>query len=295
MVKENNQNAFAVIGLLFGAVVWGFIWYPYRLLNEAGISGVVSSLYTYAIAFAFGCVIFANRFSLPFKLEKSVCLLAMAAGWTNLSYVLAIIDGQVMRVILLFYLSPIWTIIFAHFWLKERTTLIAITVVAIALTGAIIMLWQAKSLPIPQSTAEWLGLSSGIGFSLTNVLTRKFTHLTLAEKSFSVWIGVVFVSLIYLMSIDKNTADLILSNEEVSYHEIGLLILVAMLLMAATVCVQYGVTKISAMSASVLFMFELVVAAIASYFLANEVMEVQEWFGGTLIVFAAFLASRKVN
>ena len=65
-----------------------------------------------------------------------------------------------------------------------------------------------------------------------------------------------------------------------------------LLLVVATLVVQYGVTKMAATQASVLFVFELVVAAIASYFLAHETMSINEWIGGSLImaasVFAAF-------
>jgi drug/metabolite transporter (DMT)-like permease len=44
--------------------------------------------------------------------------------------------------------------------------------------------------------------------------------------------------------------------------------------------------------ASVVFLFELVVAAIASYYLANESMALNEWLGGCLIVLAALCAAK---
>jgi drug/metabolite transporter (DMT)-like permease len=62
------------------------------------------------------------------------------------------------------------------------------------------------------------------------------------------------------------------------------------LLIAATFFVQYGVARVEATRASVLFLFELVVAAIASYYLAHETMDLNEWIGGSLIVVAAIFA-----
>lgn len=116
---KNKSQGIATFGLLFGAFCWGVIWYPYRLMQEAGISGVAASLYTYLIAVAL-CMIYFHKDGLrAFKQPKSIIWLAIIAGWTNLSYVLAIIDGEVMRVMLLFYLSPLWTLILAHFWLKN--------------------------------------------------------------------------------------------------------------------------------------------------------------------------------
>ena len=67
--------------------------------------------------------------------------------------------------------------------------------------------------------------------------------------------------------------------------------LIALFLMAATILVQFGVTQLTAIRASVLFLFELVVAAFASYYLAQEVMSLNEWIGGSLIIAAALIAA----
>jgi drug/metabolite transporter (DMT)-like permease len=61
--------------------------------------------------------------------------------------------------------------------------------------------------------------------------------------------------------------------------------------MAATLLVQFGITHTPVNKASVLFMFELVVAAVAAYFLTDETMTAREWFGGALIVVAALFAA----
>ena len=69
------------------------------------------------------------------------------------------------------------------------------------------------------------------------------------------------------------------------------MIVIALLLIAATMLVQFGVTQLTAIRASVLFLFELVVAAIASYYLAHEAMTLNEWLGGLLIITAALTAA----
>ncbi|HSH72876.1 MAG TPA: DMT family transporter [Methylophilaceae bacterium] len=289
MVFLNNSKQFwAISGLLFGAVCWGIIWYPYRIMQEAGISGVASSFYTYVIAVILGLLMYAKRWRSAANVPKSIFWLALVAGWTNLSYVLAVIDGEVMRVMLLFYLSPLWTLLLAHFWLKERVSGKRLAVIAISLTGAFIMLWQPDALPLPQNQAEWLAMSAGIGFAMTNVITRKSIHLSVASKSMAVWFGVLMMTLIF---IPFQTLPLP-SPEVFSATHWIIMVVIALLVMAATLVVQYGITHVPVTRASVLFMFELVVAAIASYYLANEAMELHEWIGGSLIVAAALFAAR---
>ncbi len=276
-------------GLLFGAICWGIIWYPYRLMADVGLSGIVASFYTYLIA-----ITLAGFFSIQYwrgalGLPKHIIWLCLVAGWTNISYVLAIIDGEVMRVMLLFYLSPIWTLILAHFWLKEKTHLRGFLAIVVSLIGAGIMLYDPtlNPLPLPQNASEWLAVSAGLGFSLTNVITRKSTHLSVRAKSFAVWFGVVMVAIVLMLFIDTD----FVTPTAISAYQWGVMLMIALLLISATVLVQYGVTKITAVRASILFMFELVVAAIAAYYLANETMALNEWIGGALIVAAALYSS----
>lgn len=284
---QKHQSQIAVFGLLFGAFCWGVIWYPYRIMQEAGVSGVVSSLYTYVIALVISALIFCKHWRDALKQPKSIVWLALVAGWTNLSYVLAIIDGEVMRVMLLFYLSPLWTLILAHFWLKERTNWQGVVIIVLSLIGAFTMFWQADALPLPNNNAEWLALSSGMGFALTNVITRHSTHLSLPAKSISVWVGVVVMSLLFMVFQDQPLPDLSLMNTS-KWLVMGL---IALLLMSATFLVQFGITHIPVTKASVLFMFELVVAAVASYYLTDETLSFREWVGGGLIVAAALFAA----
>lgn len=277
----------AIFGLLFGAVCWGIIWYPYRLMQQAGVSGVASSFYTYSLAALAGGLMFWRHWRGVRRLPPSIVWLALAAGWTNLSYVLAVIDGEVMRVMLLFYLSPLWTLILAHFWLKERTGLRGVLVIAVSLLGAFIMLWQPGAWPLPQNQAEWLGLSAGLGFALTNVITRKSTHLSIRAKAMAIWLGVIVMCLAFMPFQPLPLPG----PAHFSMVNWGVMAIIALLLMAATLLVQYGVTHMPATRASVLFLFELVVAAIASYYLADEAMQLHEWLGGALIVVAGLFAA----
>lgn len=299
--KQGSKNGLAIFGLLYGATCWGVIWYPYRIMAEAGVSGVASSFYTYMLAVLFAGLYFARYFSKKwrsvFSLPKSIFWLAFVAGWTNLSYVLAVIDGEVMRVMLLFYLSPLWTLLLARFWLKEAITLIGFVSIIIALIGAYIMLagpFGATEvyLPVPRNISEWLALLAGIGFSISNVITRKSSHLSLIEKSFSVWTGVVTIAFLYAVFLNLiGSAHHFPMPGFFSMTNWMVMSFIALLLISTTMFVQYGITQLTAIRASVLFLFELIVAAIAAYYLANETMGLNDWIGGALIVAAALISS----
>jgi drug/metabolite transporter (DMT)-like permease len=237
-------------------------------------------------------MVFGKHWRGIFMQPISIIWLGLAAGWANMSYVIAVIDGEVMRIMLLFYLSPLWTLLLARFWLKEPITKVGLVSIGIALIGAYIMLAGPFSKlenhwPIPQNIPEWLALTSGMAFAVANVITRKSNHLTIRAKSFAVWIGVVSAALMLAPFVSY-------SFPAPSFFSVTnwlAMSLIALFLMAATILVQFGVTQLTAIRASVLFLFELVVAAIASYYLAHEVMSLNEWIGGSLIIAAALIAA----
>lgn len=293
--KQNKnkpyKNSLAIAGLLFGATAWGIIWYPYRLMSEAGVSGVAASFYTYGIAVIMASLLFSKHWRGIFSLPKSIIILSLIAGWSNLGYVMAVVHGEVMRVMLLFYLSPLWTLILAHFWLKEPISRAGVFAILLSLIGAFIMLWQPGSWPLPKSSSDWLAISAGLCFALTNVITRKSHHLSLRVKSLAVWTGVVAMALICLPFVQPVIGEQFPNLSFFSAAQWLGMSLIAVLLIAVTLAVQYSVTQMSATRASVIFLFELVVAAVASYYLAHEVMTWNMWLGGGFIIGAASIAS----
>ena len=109
-----------VAGILSGALVWGLIWYPYRVLQETGVSGPLATLITYSLAMLCGAFMLPRVWRELPRAGWWAVALVLSAGWSNLGYVLAILHGEVMRVLLLFYLAPLWTILFSYWLLGER-------------------------------------------------------------------------------------------------------------------------------------------------------------------------------
>ena len=289
-----TKNTAAILTLLAGATVWGLIWYPYRVLEHAGVSAATAAALTYFAAFLFG-LIFLRR-SLA-ELRPSLrpgsgrawqlALLALAAGGCNLGYVLATVHGEVMRVLLLFYLAPLWTVLLARLLLDERLSGAGAAVIALSLAGAAVMLWQPRlGLPLPENGAEWMGLAAGFLFALTNVLIRRTAHLSIELKSMAVFAGVVAVGLCVL---PLESAPLALPRRPLDW---ALVLAVGAVLLVINLVVQYGLTRTPANQAVVIFLFELVVAALSSWLLAGEAMGAKEWLGGAMIVAASLFSGR---
>lgn len=103
---------------------------------------------------------------------------------------LAILDGNVMRVLLLFYLSPVWAVLLGWVILGERVSARSLATLGVAMAGAVLLLWDPVSgIPWPQHGSDWLALSAGFAFALSNVFVRKGQEASIAAKALAVWAG----------------------------------------------------------------------------------------------------------
>lgn len=285
-----RQNLFPALGLITAATVWGIVWYPYRLLQEAGISGSLASLLTYAVA-ALPVFVLFGRAALRQRSDLGWLLaVALSAGWTNLAYVLAVVHGEIMRVLLLFYLAPLWTIFFSRLILGERANAFGYLVIALSLAGAWIMLADGTGLPLPETFAEWMGLSAGMAFALSNVLSRRMREVEVGVRALWIFCGVVLIAALPVAAEGPVAPVLATLDAGLWLTLLG----IGLLLVLATFTVQYGLAHLPSNQAIVILLSELVVAAVASWWLAGEQMTAREWLGGALIV-AASLFSGKIH
>ena len=286
---SSNKNVLPIAGVLSGALVWGLIWYPYRVLQDAGVSGPLATLITYLLAMLCGAFVLSRIWHELSGAGWWAVGLVFSAGWSNFGYVLAVLEGEVMRVLLLFYLAPLWTILFSYWLLGERLNRYGYLVIALSFGGAVVMLWRPQlGLPLPQNPSEWIGLSAGMSFALSNVVSRRSAHLSVTAKSTSVLFGTALLTAPLLLW-QGGLPDQLLAIEAQSWLILALL---GMVLCATSFAVQYGLSRLAANRVIILFLFELVFAAIASYFLAGEAMGLRDWLGATLIVSASLLSGR---
>ncbi len=288
-MSSNKSNIMPIAGVLSGALVWGLIWYPYRELQAIGVSGALATLITYVLAMVWGAFMLPRVWRERSSFGIWMWLLVLSTGWSNLGYVLGMLHGEVMRVLLLFYLAPVWTILFSRWLLGERLDRYGYLIIGLSLCGAMVMLWDpALGLPVPQNLSEWMGLSAGMSFAFSNVVSRRASHLAVETKAFSVWLGTASLTLPFLLWQGGVGTQL----AAISLTSWAMLLLMGLVLCAISFAVQYGVANLSANRAVVLFLFELVIAAISSYFLANEALGMREWMGAALIVSATLLSGR---
>ena len=278
-----------IAGLLIAATSWGVIWYPYRFMETAGLPVPITTFFSYMAAVLFAVIVLRHTWREFPSYPVSLLLIGLTAGLANVAYLVAIMEAEVVRVVLLFYLAPLWTVPLARILIGERIGGRGAVTVTVAMTGAVVMLWRPElGMPLPRNAHEWLGMLGGFFFALCNVLVRREHRVSPEAKSVAGSIGVAAVALPVALLV---VAQPVASWGPVLAQYWWLVVLVGVVLIASSVGMQHGLSQLSANRAAVILLFELIVAAIAAHYLAGEVSRIQEWVGGCMLAAAGLVAA----
>ncbi|MBU9518741.1 DMT family transporter [Burkholderia multivorans] len=286
------RGSLPTLAILIGASVWGVIWYPLRILASLGVTGTLASALTSVVAFLF--VIVARRSAIAtLRWHWVLPGIALTAGVTNLGFVWGTIHGEVLRVMLLFYLTPAWTAIYAHFLLRERLTWAGAGLAALSIGGAMLMLWSPRlGLPLPSNPAEWAGLAAGLSFAMSNVLVIKASR-ELPSMRAEMRTATLFGGAAAFGGIASLIEGLPPVPASGALGVAALIVVAIGVTMAANnLLVQYGLARVPANRASIIMLFEIVITALSAWVFANELPTAREWAGGACIVLATLLSSR---
>lgn len=276
----------AVSALLGGAVLWGLFWWPLKTLNATGIH--VS--FVQAVAYGLPALVllpWAWRSRGGWRDQTGLLILiALLGGWANASFATSLTYGNVVRVLLLFYLAPVWTILAARLFLGEAFTRLRLTALGLALAGLAATLGGPDVFATPLSAIDLLALSSGLAFALNNVAIRAGHGLPDAARAVAVFAGCAFISLGF-MAWNKQAVPALDTT-----HVLTLVALALAWVLPGTLATFYGVARLDAGKAAILLLAELVVGVFSAVVIGNEDLSLHEAAGGALILSAAVIEAR---
>jgi drug/metabolite transporter (DMT)-like permease len=288
------RSAGPVLALLVNAFVWGVSWWPFRHLQAVGLHPLWATTLIYVLSVV-AIVAWRPGALRQLAANPALWLIFVASGATNATFNWSVSIGDVVRVVLLFYLMPLWSLLLARVILKEKLTASAIVRVVMALSGAALVLSQGASSEGGNGAThagllpDALALLGGFAFALNNVMLKRESAQPEEGRALAMFFGGAVVAGITATALSAGGAVGVgwpVASTSWLLPAVGL----AIAFMASNLCLQYGAARLSAAATAVVMPCEVLFAALTSVWWGGATLHASVLAGGALIL-AAALAS----
>ena len=277
------------MALVVNAFCYGVMWWPFRYLQDHGIhplwATVLVDLVALAFIFAVNPKIWRHFITFP-----GLWVLLVAAGMTNVGFNWAVTIGDVVRVVILFYLMPAWVVLLAWPLLGEKPTWKSLGRLVMALCGVVIVLKTPESpWPWPESMADGLALLGGFSFALTNIMLRKLSGPLPAAVTVAMFGGgAVMCTLAALLGMHQG---LVSALPSMASDWVVAVLGLSLMISVANLALQYGASRLQANTTSLIMLCEVIFASVSSVLLGAGTISMRIALGGGLILLAALLST----
>jgi drug/metabolite transporter (DMT)-like permease len=310
-VHHRHVAVAPVLALLVNAFVWGVSWWPFRRLQEAGLHPLWATTVVYVLS-AVVIAAWRPRSLRQLATSPALWLICVASGTTNATFNWAVSIGDVVRVVLLFYLMPLWALLLARLVLKEHLTRGAFVRLGLALAGAAMVLSQGAppegggagahagnarvlgALTLP----DLLALLGGFAFALNNVMLRREAARPEEGRALAMFVGGVIVAGATAVSLSASGSATAATSVPwpagVAQWALPAFAL-ALAFMASNLCLQYGAARLPATATAVVMPSEVLFAALTAVWWGGAELHWSVLAGGALILGAALASAIEGN
>ncbi len=285
--SSGTDIALPSVGVVLSGGLWGLFWIPLRAIDDAGVEGGWGSLAFFALCVAGLLPIALLRWRKLRRGGLEPMLAGFATGGAFALYALSLLHTDVVRAILLFYLTPVWSTVLARILLGEPISGLRLAALGAGLVGLIVILGVEGSMPLPRNAGDWMALVSGISWAYGSLRVYDRPDAPVFESGFAFFACGLLVALMLIgLPLEGNSN---FPRPGAVLSVLWLVVPVALGFGVTVFVILWGATLLSPVRIGLLLMGEVVVGVASAAVLADEPFGWRELAGTVLIVTAAIL------
>lgn len=272
--------------VLATGMFWGIYWLPVRAIADLGLDGAWG---TGAITLA------AVLFLLPFALAKKSALreanlvgvasVALGGGAFAL-YSIGFLYGKVALVVLLWFFSPVWSVLIAKYLLRWQVPKLRLIAIAVGLCGLFIMLGGDGGIPVPGSLGEWMAFVGGLLWALATAGMRLKSQLPPAPAALLFALGAAVTSFLFAPFLEPVPR---VALSDLSTMAVNVLLTGGLWWGASIAALMWATVRLDPARVGILLMTEVIFGAVTAAIFAGESLSPSEMIGGSLVILCGLL------
>ena len=284
-MPDPRTGLLATVIVAATGVAWGVYWLPVRMLDDLGLNGAWGTMAITVAAAALLAPLALGRGR--FRRADRLALASIALGGAAFAlYSIGFLYGRVAIVILLWFLSPVWSTLIGRWLMGWPTPRLRLMAIVVGLAGLFVMLGADGAVPLPRSLGEWMTLIGGLLWSFSTTGIRVRAELDPPAAAFVFACGAAATALLLAPMLQPaptiDPADLL--------RGMGLALVTGGLWWGLSLAaLMWATARLDPARVAILLMTEVLVGAVSAAPLAGETLRPLELLGGGLVLLAGAL------
>ncbi len=286
-MRKIAETPLATAIVIATGALWGIYWLPVRGIAAAGLPGPWGTLAITASALA---VLFPFAVAQRHQLARAnrVAIVCTALGGAAFAlYSVGLVYGRVAIIILLYFLTPVWSTLIARYVLGWRTTRMRLLAIVAGLAGLALMLGADGGPPWPSGVGEWMALAAGVMWSVATTGIRLQSDLRPLPAAFIFAFGASVMVLMIAPFLEPWPGGLRMAGLG---KVLGLALVTGGVWWGLSIAsLMWATVRLEPARVGLLLMTEVIVGAVSAGILASEHLSPVEITGGALVLCAGIL------
>lgn len=287
MFSNLSLKARASLACAYSGVAWGLFWIPLRGMDRAGMTDAWATVMFYGVPLLlFFPWIFVNWRRI-LRCGWKMQWIGITTGIALAFYSNALLYTEVVRALVIYYTTPVWSLLLARIVLGETVTTARVLAIFLGLAGMLVMFGIDLGFPWPKNIGDWMALIAAMGWAVAAVLLRQEDGSRSVEICSVYFIYGVIAAVI--MALSPMAGDIEIPQWSVVLEVLPWAIPIAIIVIPGAYAAYWGAPHLNPGVVGLLFMTELSVGGITAALWANEPLGPRELTGIALITLAGLM------
>jgi len=272
--------------VLVTGMFWGVYWIPVRAVADLGLDGAWGTgAITLAAVLSLLPLVLADRRTLQGK--DALGILSITLGGAAFAlYSIGFLYGKVALVVLLWFFSPVWSVLIAKYLLRVRVARLRLIAIAVGLAGLFVMLGGDGGIPVPGSLGEWMAFIGGLIWAFATAGMRLRSDVRPLPSAFLFALGASVMSFLAAPWLEPVPT---IASSDLPEIAVQVVLTGGLWWVLSIAALMWATVRLDPARVGILLMTEVVFGAISAAAFAGESLSPSEMIGGTLVILCGLL------
>jgi drug/metabolite transporter (DMT)-like permease len=287
MFSNHSIELRASLAVAYSGVAWGLFWIPLRGMDRAGVTDAWATVLFYSVPLLFFLPWIVRNWRRIARCGWSLHFIGIATGASLAFYSNAMLYTEVVRGLVLYYTTPIWSLLLARLLLGEAITPPRVLAILFGVAGMLVMFGVDLGFPWPKNIGDWMALIGAAGWAVAAVLLRKDD----GSRSMEICAVYFFYGVVaaLILALSPMAGDIEMPEWQAIVDVLPWTIPIAVIVIPGAYAAFWGAPHLNPGVVGLLMMTEISVGGITAAIWANEPLGARELTGIALITIAGLI------